>query len=1157
MLALRSNIILLLSLVCLTATGQQIDNLRQVHVSILSDTVTIDTLSLIPASVVVYQQNIMVDSNAYEIKYADAKLVWRKNTAAFKALDMSGVRISYRVFPIMFTKTYRNKEANRVLSTTGSFAYAPVERDNDFFKMESLNHSGSISRGISFGNNQDVVVNSGLNLQLAGRIDKSWEITAAITDNNIPLQPDGNTQQLQDFDKVFIQLSNQRTKIIAGDFELMRPQTHFLNFFKRAQGGMVQSSFAPFEDKKHLMQVSGSAAISRGKFARNVVIGIEANQGPYRLQGADNEVFIIILSGTERVYIDGVLMVRGQEHDYIIDYNTAEIRFTANRIITKDKRITVEFQYSDKNYVRSLVYAHADAVVNNGSYRLDIYNEQDAKNQPLLQDLSATDKALLASVGDSINQAYKINADSIAFTNNEVMYKRVDTLVGTVFYKDIYTYSANADSAFYRVGFSFVGNLKGNYIQKVSAVNGKVFQWVAPLNGIPQGQYEPISLLIAPQKKQMVTAGADYRLSANTTVTAEVAFSQSDVNLFSDIHNADNTGFAINTKINNKYPLQKNKVDSVWTLLSTLSFEHLDKNFRFIEPFRPIEFVRDWNLNTAQNNGAETATTLLLNATKKQQSISYQLKSFLKGNYNGLQQQLHFQTQKNKWLNKGHATYLSSKADAVSSKYLRAFNNQSFAFKNATIGLQYEIENNKILSEADTLTALSFFYQQYDVYVTNASTAKKFTYKISGGQRYDYAIDKRHFKSSNHADNISADITLNGKANGKLMAGFIYRQLHGADSIINVAGNETLLQKIGYTNQWLNGGVNLNTYYEAGTGQDLRKEFSYLEVQPGTGVYTWNDYNQNGVKELNEFEISAFVDQANYIRIFIPTNTYIRTISTQFNNVVGINPAAFLKTNKPAKKVLAKFAAQTALQFENKRLRNNIVESINPIVIDINDTNLVTANTLMRNTLFYNRISSVAGADYTFQNARSKMFLTNGYEIRTNTFHQLNLRWNITKVFGFTTLAETGVKKSGSDFYSNRSFYIKYYRTEPAISIQPNALFRTTLSYTLLNKNNQLGEPVQKLKQDRWSIELKYSNIKKGLITTRFNYININYNADSNSPLAYEMLEGYQKGKNIQWIFNMQRNLSKVLQLTVNYEGRKSKGVQTVHTASVQARAFF
>jgi hypothetical protein len=63
--------------------------------------------------------------------------------------------------------------------------------------------------------------------------------------------------------------------------------------------------------------------------------GIEGNQGPYKLKGQNGELYVLVISGSERVYVNGILLKRGENNEYTIDYNAGEIVFTPLFTITR------------------------------------------------------------------------------------------------------------------------------------------------------------------------------------------------------------------------------------------------------------------------------------------------------------------------------------------------------------------------------------------------------------------------------------------------------------------------------------------------------------------------------------------------------------------------------------------------------------------------------------------------------------------------------------------------------------------------------------------------------------------------------------------------------------------------------------------------------
>jgi hypothetical protein len=176
-------------------------NLRIRWIQVTSDTLVIDTLSLVPGSVHIYSEGLPIHDGGYRLDPYAGQLIWRVRPMA------DSVLVRYRVMPFAFGAVRRNKDPERLLSASGDrpdpFRYEPPKQAVDPFGMQGLNKSGSISRGVLFGNNQDLAVNSTLNLELSGRLTDRIQVLASITDNNIPIQAGGNTLELQDFDPFF------------------------------------------------------------------------------------------------------------------------------------------------------------------------------------------------------------------------------------------------------------------------------------------------------------------------------------------------------------------------------------------------------------------------------------------------------------------------------------------------------------------------------------------------------------------------------------------------------------------------------------------------------------------------------------------------------------------------------------------------------------------------------------------------------------------------------------------------------------------------------------------------------------------------------------------------------------------------------------------
>ena len=1140
-------------LTCGLSFTQTISNHRIQSILLISDTIKIDKQAIVPFSEIIYENNILLNPTYYEMDYVNSLLIIKDSSLLGKQ-----IKIIYKILPISFDESFEHKKItvieskDSVVMNPFMLEYTPVK--DDIFYLNGLNKSGSISRGASFGNNQDLAVNSSLNLQLSGKISDNVNILASISDDNIPIQAEGNTQQLQDFDKVFIQLYDDNWKLTAGDFFVRPSKSYFLNVNKKAQGGSFEVTLNPSK-KNEFRTITPfvSAAVSKGKYARHPIQGIEGNQGPYRLKGNENETYIIVLSGTEKIYVDGKLLKRGTEHDYIIDYNTAELTFTSNFLITKDSRIIAEFDYSEKNYSRTMLNFGTEYESKKLKLNFNYFSEQDLKDQPLLQDLNDREKKLLSEIGDSLELAVVPNIKIVAFSENLVLYKMVDTLG----YDSVFVYSTNPDSAIYQLGFSLVGQNRGNYILIQSSANGRVYEWVEPIGGIPQGIYEPVILLVTPKKIEMTTFGGEYLFSEYSKISWEGAVSNNDINTFSSKDSKDNIGYAMKMKSDNAILLSKEK--EAWRLNIGAGYEFIDNYFKAIGPFRNIEFQRDWNISSIIFTSDQHAVSSYFGFEK---SKIFDMKYFV----NYLDNSVEYRGIKN-----AISTTVNMKGFRLISlsSYLKTegINNTEFIRNKSTLtkdiswlvlGVENELEQNKFfIPKTDTLLANSFRFLIWKGFVHNADTSiNKFL--ISYKHRVDDVPSITLFKPIARAEDIEASYAFLKNPNHVLRSSVIYRKLYIIEpTLTSNQPDENILSRVEYSARFLKSAITSNTFYQIGTGLEVKKEFSFVEVQPGQGTHAYlGDINNNGVSDLNEFEVAIFKDQANYIKIFTPTNQFIRTYTNEFNQGLFLNPETQWGDKMGIKKFISRFANRT--NYRVNRKSSDKKDYFNPFIGNVTDSNLVTTNQGFLNTIFFNKTNTKWSLDYTYQQNQEKSLLTNGIESRKTIIRTVKTRWNITRVFTLQNIFSNGIKSNSSQFFTNQNYYLSNYEAEPKITFQPDVKFRISVFYNYKEKFNSVIYGGEILKAHKIGSEIRYNIASKGSIMINVNYIENKYNnAINNTIVSYEILEGLLAGKNTTWEVIYQQNLSKHMQLNLNYNGRKSNDTPIIHVGGVQVRAFF
>lgn len=1149
---------LFIFLFCLTVTilkSQSIANYRIKTLTIDSIAIDLDTLTIIPNSFSING----INPNEYAINLANAELTINDSTLIGRSITCT-----YRVFSIDFSKKMSRKSPDIILNkmvsdpTIHNIQSIPAPIDELLFD-NSLQGTGSISRSISVGNNQNFVLGAHLNLQLSGYLSPEVEILANITDENLPIQPEGNTRVIKDFNKIFIQLKYKDLLTIkAGDIELKKNDNSYFMVVNRQFLGIDLTTHSQIDSANSVHNTIGGG-VSKGRFTRNTIAAIHGVQGPYKLRGEQNETAIIILAGSERVYIDGILLTRGLDNDYVIDYNTGEITFTAQNLITNEKRIIVEFEYSDRNYSRFNLFTYNEFLhEKNNRIKLNVnfFHEQDLKNQSIQPELDNDQKLFLSQLGDRLDEA-NYPAASLAddYTTSEILYAKKDTLVNGTNYSPIYYYSISHNDTLYRLTFSYLGINKGNYKLSQSSANGKVFHWVAPQDGIPQGEYEPVIYLNTPKMRNMATIAATYDYRDKLLIQTELAFSYLDNNLFSNQGEQDNAGLAYQLNIGYKNPMRKHKT---WSFFSLLNYEYVHQNFNPLESYREVEFGREYNLSTDYAvQAAEQMVKFKAGFLQNNIGQSYYAIDWLsrQDQLTALRNELTSTHEIRKWKWATSTSYLISSDDIQKTNFLKSYNDFSKTISKIKIGVRDNLEYNVFTDKSsDSLRSNSYAFNESAIYLKSSDSAR---YKL--GLQLKNRIYNSLYNNVLSTNSIAYEAQLNFEIshwkNNRLKGTATYRYDNIRDTARNFYSEQNFVGNIEYMGKYWKGAVSLSIFYEAGSGLEQKKNYTYLKVSIGQGTHVWNDYNHNGIEELNEFEVAVFQDEADYVKVWLTTNEYVNTYNNGLTQTLQLRPANVWRDKKGFRRFLSMFSNTTTLRTYQKNTIEHDIRAFNPFQFNLSDSVLVNYNINLKNNLSFNPAGKFFILEFMVMQNQSKTLMYYGFENHAMKTQQLDLQSSPNKIMTLKTTYLHILKENDSQYFGDRNYRIcTHSLTNSATFNFLNNLSFSVLFDMIYKKNENSTEKSNQYKVEG---ELDFRIRERSNINFKIQYINILYNSNINDGISYEMLGGLSTGNNFLWNLTCQTKIFEYLQINLQYEGRVSQDAKIIHFGFMQIKAFF
>lgn len=438
---------------------------------------------------------------------------------------------------------------------------------------KNLFTSGSIDRKINFSSNGMSEFTGGLNLSLSGKLDNDILLGAVLTDRNMVIQPQGDTRNLEDFDQVYISMSNPYFSLNAGDIVYTNKVDALINLKRNVIGLNTHLKFDKFK-------MNALVSSTNGQYIKVNITGIDGVQGPYELFSSTNSKNIFIIAGSEKVWLDGLKMDRGANYDYIIDYSLAEIIFTAKHLINFDSDILVEYEFVDDNYTKGIIAGtYETSFSKNLNIVAGFHREKDNTND-LSIDNKTYQSVLIGGEKDIVIPGAVEDSLGLYYSTNGVFTFDPNFLVND----------------FTRYNVVFTNNENGTYERLINSSGRVYYSFIQLEQKEPLKDYfSPNQLISAPKSKNLYFSKINYNIGNILSVKSVVSRSSNDENILSTNDNIMSGNLF-------EFDASTDSLE-IGHLKYGLSYNSLirQKKYTSFSLDREVQFRREWDIDSLDN----------------------------------------------------------------------------------------------------------------------------------------------------------------------------------------------------------------------------------------------------------------------------------------------------------------------------------------------------------------------------------------------------------------------------------------------------------------------------------------------------------------------------------------------------------------------------